>query len=153
MRVTLYSLYITVARSCKHHCLRQIDVARLADAHLHNLNPLVNKIISVPSQPVTNLSATSAHSQLEAERVQEILILLTSLMAREEATIKLIIDCLYDIGYVNLINKKVRFRPLNSLAKFIAKRSKPVAKIFAWRWFIKNCPQLITKWLYVKVSF
>jgi hypothetical protein len=118
-----------------------------------HLDPIVNKIISVPSQPVTNLSTTSARAQLEAERVQEILVLLTSLMAREEATIKLIIDCLYDIGYVNLINKKVRLRPLNSLAKFIAKRSKPVAKIFAWRWFIKNCPQLIAKWLYVKVSF
>ncbi|WP_373541263.1 hypothetical protein [Chamaesiphon sp.] len=113
----------------------------------------MNKIISVSSQPITNRSATSARSQMEAERVQEILILLTSLMAREEATIKLIIDCLYDIGYANLINKKVRFRPLNSLAKFVAKRSKPIAKIFAWRWFIKNCPQLIAKWLYIKVQF
>jgi hypothetical protein len=113
----------------------------------------VNKIISVPSKQVANLSATSARSQLETERIQEILILLTSLMAREEATIKLIIDCLYDIGCINLINKKVRFRPLNSIAKFIAKRSKPVAKVFAWRWFIKNCPQLIAKWLYRKVQF
>ncbi|WP_373545843.1 hypothetical protein [Chamaesiphon sp.] len=113
----------------------------------------MNKIISVASQPITNLLPTSERSQMEAERVQEILILLTSLMAREEATIKLIIDCLYDLGYANLINKKVRFRPLNSLAKFIAKRSKPVAKIFAWRWFIKNCPQLIAKWLYRKVQF
>lgn len=113
----------------------------------------MNKIISVPSQPITTVSPTSARAQMEAERVQEMLTLLTSLMAREEATIKLIIDCLYDIGYVNLINKKVRLRPLNSIAKFIAKRSKPVAKIFAWRWFIKNCPQLIAKWLYVKVQF
>ena len=113
----------------------------------------MNKIISVSSQPIVNLSPPSDRSQMEAERVQEILILLTSLMAREEATIKLIIDCLYDLGYANLINKKVRFRPLNSLAKFIAKRSKPVAKIFAWRWFIKNCPQLIAKWLYLKVQF
>jgi hypothetical protein len=113
----------------------------------------VNKIISVSSQPVPNLSATSERSQLEAERIQEVLTLLTSLVAREEATIKLIIDCLYDIGYVNLINKKVRFRPLNSVAKFIGKRSKPVAKIFAWRWFMKNCPQLIARWLYVKVKF
>jgi hypothetical protein len=113
----------------------------------------VNKIISVPSQPVTNLAATSERSQIEAERIQEVLILLTSLIAREEATIKLIIDCLYDIGYFNFINKKVRFRPLNLVAKFIGKRSKPVAKIFAWRWFVKNCPQLIAKWLYVKVKF
>ncbi|WP_310488864.1 hypothetical protein [Chamaesiphon sp. VAR_69_metabat_338] len=113
----------------------------------------MNKIISVPSQPVANLATTSARSQLEADRVREILILLTGLMAREEATIKLIIDCLYDIGYVNLINRKVRFRPFNAVAKFIGKRSKPVAKIFAWRWFIKNCPQLIAKWLYIKVQF
>ena len=113
----------------------------------------MNKIISVPSQSIANVSTTSARSQFEAERVREMLTLLTSLMAREEATIKLIIDCLYDIGYVNLINKKVRFRPLNSLAKFIGRKSKPVAKIFAWRWFIKNCPQLIAKWLYVKVQF
>ena len=65
----------------------------------------MNKIISVPSQPIANVSTTSARSQLEAERVREMLTLLTSLMAREEATIKLIIDCLYDIGYINLINK------------------------------------------------
>jgi hypothetical protein len=113
----------------------------------------VNKIISVPSQSIVNVPETSDRSRIEAERIQEVLILLTGLIAREEATIKLIIDCLYDIGYFNLINKKVRFRPLNSIAKFLAKRSKPVAKIFAWRWFIKNCPQLITKWLYVKVKF
>jgi hypothetical protein len=113
----------------------------------------VNKIISVTSQPITNLSATSERSQIEAERIQEVLTLLTSLIAREEATIKLIIDCLYDIGYVNLINKKVRFRPLNSAAKFIGKRSKAVAKIFAWRWFMKNCPRLIAIWLYGKVKF
>ena len=113
----------------------------------------MNKIISVASQPITNLLPTSQRSQMEAERVQEILILLTSLMAREEATIKLIIDCLYDIGSVNLINKKVRFRPVNAVARFIAKRSKPVAKVFAWRWFCKNCPQLIAQWLYRKVKF
>jgi hypothetical protein len=118
-----------------------------------NLVTTVNKIISVPSQSVTNLAPTADRSQIETERVQEMLTLMTSLMAREEATIKLIIDCLYDLGYANLINKKVRFRPLNSIAKFIAKRSKPVAKVFAWRWFIKNCPQLIVKWLYVKVQF
>lgn len=113
----------------------------------------MNKIISVPSQRVGNLPTISTRTQLEADRVQEILILLTGLLAREEATIKLIIDCLYDIGHINLINKKVRFRPLNAIAKFIAKRSKPVAKIFAWRWFIKNCPRLIARWLYVKVQF
>jgi hypothetical protein len=113
----------------------------------------MTKIISVPSKSVVNLSVQSPHSQLEAERIQEVLILLTSLIGREEATIKLIIDCLYDIGSVNLINKKVRFRSVNSITKFIARKSKPVARVFAWKWFNKNCPQLIAKWLYTKVKF
>ena len=113
----------------------------------------MNKIISVPTQSVVNVSTQSQRSQLEAERIQEVLILLTSLVGREEATIKLIIDCLYDVGSVNLIDKKVRLRPINSIARFVAKKSKPVAKVFAWRWFNKNCPQLIAKWLYGKVKF
>jgi hypothetical protein len=112
----------------------------------------MNKIISVSSQPIVNF-ATSDRSQLEAERIQEVLVLLTSLVGREEATIKLIIDCLYDIGSVNLINQKVQFRSVNYIAKFIAKRSKPLAKVFAWRWFNKNCPRLIARWLYTKVKF
>ena len=113
----------------------------------------MNKIISVSSQPLISVPATSARSQIEAERIQEVLILLKSLIAREEATIKLIIDCLYDIGHVNLINKKVRFRPFNAIAKFAARKSKPLAKRYAWRWFMRNCPQLITRWLYSKVQF
>jgi predicted transcriptional regulator len=90
---------------------------------------------------------------MEVERMQEVAILLTSLTMREEATIKLIIDRLYDIGYVNAINKKVKYRPLNSIAKLIAKTSKPIAVIFAWRWFKKNSPRLIGNWLYRKVKF
>lgn len=31
--------------------------------------------------------------------------------------------------------------------------SKPAFRIFAWRWFRKNCPILITNWLYQQVSF
>jgi hypothetical protein len=126
---------------------------RLDYSYLQQRSLIVNKIISVSSQPIVSVPATSDRSRLEAERIQEILILLTGLMAREEATIKLIIDRLYDIGYFNLINKKIRLRPLNAIAKFVARRSKPVAKIFAWRWFIKNCPQLIAQWLYRKVKF
>jgi hypothetical protein len=113
----------------------------------------MNKIISVPSKSVANLSAQSDRLQLETERIQEILILLTSLVGREEATIKLIIDCLYDIGSVNLIDQKVRFKPINAVARFMAKRSKSVVKVFAWRWFYKNCPRLIAQWLYRKVKF
>ncbi len=113
----------------------------------------MTKIISVPSKSVVNLSVQSQHSQLETERIQEVLILLTSLVGREEATIKLIIDCLYDIGSVNLINKKVQFRYVNSITKIIAKKAKPIARVFAWKWFTKNCPRLIAKWLFTKVKF
>jgi hypothetical protein len=111
----------------------------------------VNKIVSV--KPIVNLSKTPNESRLEAERIQDVLTLLQSLTGREEATIKLIIDCLYDIGHVNIINQKVRAKPLNYTAKVIARMSKPVVRAIAWRWFKKNCPQLIARWLYGKVKF
>ncbi len=113
----------------------------------------MNKIISVPASSIVNLSTTAEKSLIEAQRMQDVLTLLNSLTGREEATIKLIIDCLYDIGYVNAIDKKIRLRPLNSIAKLVARKSKPVVRIVAWRWFKKNCPTLIVRWLYGKVKF
>jgi hypothetical protein len=94
-----------------------------------------------------------AHQRLAAERMQDVRLLLQNLANSEEATIKLIIDCLYDIGSVNLINRKLRFRPLNRTIKSIAKMSKPVFRILAWHWFKNNCPQLITNWLELKIAF
>lgn len=94
-----------------------------------------------------------AQQRLAAERMQDVQLLLQNLANSEEATIKLIIDCLYDIGSVNLINRKLRFRPLNRTIKSIAKMSKPVFRIFAWHWFKNNCPQLITNWLEIKIAF
>ena len=113
----------------------------------------MNKIVSVPAKSIVSVSTSSNQSRIEAERIHDVLTLLTSLTVREEATIKLIIDCLYDVGHVNLIDKKVRVRPFNSIAKSIAKMSKPVVRVIAWRWFKKNCPQLIAQWLYRKVKF
>ncbi|BAY26304.1 hypothetical protein NIES2100_61180 [Calothrix sp. NIES-2100] len=94
-----------------------------------------------------------AHQRLAAERMQDVNLLLQNLANSEEATIKLIIDCLYDIGSVNLINRRLHFRPLNRTIKLIAKMSKPVFRMIAWRWFQKNCPQLITNWLETKIAF
>jgi hypothetical protein len=116
----------------------------------------MNKIIAVPAQQIVNLentSYTSSKSQREAQRLRDLFILLTDLIAREKATIELIIDCLYDIGYVNWLDRKVPVRSVNWLAKLVAKTSKPVIRLVAWRWFNRNCPQLITKWLYSKVKF
>ena len=113
----------------------------------------MNKIISVPANSIVSLSSTAEKSLIEAQRMQDVLTLLNSLTGREEATIKLIIDCLYDVGYVNAIDKKISLKPLNSVAKLVARKSKPVVRIVAWRWFKKNCPTLIVRWLYGKVKF
>nr|WP_243147172.1 hypothetical protein [Scytonema sp. UIC 10036] len=85
--------------------------------------------------------------------MHDVLLLLNHLAKNEEATVKLILDALYDVVSVNLINKKLRNRSLNSVAKSVARMSKPVFKIFALRWFQKNCPQLIAEWLYLQATF
>lgn len=94
-----------------------------------------------------------APQPIEGERMHDVQLLLQNLINNEEATIKLIVDCLYDVGSVNLINQKLRLRPVNRMMKLIAKMSKPMFRIFAWYWFKKNCPQLITNWLQSKVTF
>ena len=91
--------------------------------------------------------------QMEAERMHDVLLLLQNLSSDREATIKLIIDCLYDAGAVNLINQKIRFRPLNRMTKSVARISKPVFRQIAWYWFKQNCPQLIVNWLLTKITF
>jgi hypothetical protein len=113
----------------------------------------MDKIVKIPAQPIANLPHSSDKSRIENQRIHDVLILLESLTMREEATIKLIIDCLYDVGSVNLIDRQIRWRSLNFLAKLIAKSSKPVFRIFAWRWFKQNCPELITDWLHSQVKF
>jgi hypothetical protein len=91
--------------------------------------------------------------QMEAERMRDVLLLLQNLTNDQEATIKLIVDCLYDAGAVNLINQKIRFRPLNRMTKSVARISKPVFRNIAWYWFRQNCPQLIVNWLLTKITF
>ncbi len=87
------------------------------------------------------------------ERMRDVLVLLESLFEREETTVKLILDCLYDVGSVNLINKKFPNQPLNGILKSIAKMSKPAFKIYSlWR-FKREVPLLLTNWLGGKVKF
>lgn len=94
-----------------------------------------------------------AEKTQEKERMHDVFLLLQNLSNREEVTIKLIIDSLYDIASVNLINKKFSYGPLRKILKSIGRMSKPAFRFFAWRWFLKNFPPLITKWLYKQVSF
>ncbi|WP_375473485.1 hypothetical protein [uncultured Nostoc sp.] len=111
----------------------------------NTLNPTLNTSVSHPE----NL----AEKYMEAERMHDVLLLLQNLINSEEATVKLILDCLYDVGSVNLINQKLRIKPLNRVMKLIARMSKPVFRTLALNWFKKNCPQLITNWLHTQVSF
>ncbi len=85
--------------------------------------------------------------------MRQVRILLDHLVSHEETTVKLILGYLYDIGSVNLINQKFRRRPLNRLMRGVASMSKPIFKVFALRWFKKNCPQLIADWLHSQVKF
>ncbi|OSO93014.1 hypothetical protein B7O87_06025 [Cylindrospermopsis raciborskii CENA303] len=95
----------------------------------------------------------STEAQLEKKLMQDVLILLSSMFEREESTVKLILNCLYDVGATNLINQKFRYGTLNKTLKWISKRSKPAFRLVAWQWFRKNCPQLITDWLYGQIEF
>jgi hypothetical protein len=113
----------------------------------------MSKIVKAPVPPVLDLAAKHDRSQLEAERMRDVLLLLESLTLREEVAIKLIIDCLYDIGHSNAIDLRIKFKPFNRIAKSAAKISKPLVRIIAWRWFKRNCPKLIADWLYTQVKF
>jgi hypothetical protein len=89
----------------------------------------------------------------EDERIRDMLLLLENLVQREETTVKMLLDCLYDIGSVNLINNRITYRPANKVIKFIANMSKPAFRLVGIIWFKKNCPKLIANWLHKKVIF
>lgn len=109
--------------------------------------------MNTSNHQLISLSPKSAEQIMAEERIHDVLLLLENLSSREETTVKLILDCLYDVGATNLINQKFRSHTVNSTLKMIAKFSKPVFRMLAWRWFKKNCPQLITNWLYEQVKF
>ncbi|BAQ66058.1 hypothetical protein [Geminocystis sp. NIES-3709] len=104
------------------------------------------KIVALPQ-------LSSEEKTFQQERLRDVYLLLENLALKEEVTIKLIIDCLYDIGIINLINKKITNRSMNKLAKFIAGTPKPLVKIIAWQWVKKNLPKKVTNWLHNKVKF
>lgn len=110
---------------------------------------------SLPSEMTRHqrLSLNSEDRQKEQQLMQDTHLLLTNLAEREQATVKAILDSLYEVGSVNLINKRVRVKALRGPLKGIANFSKPVFQLFAWRWFKRNCPELITNWLYRQVRF
>lgn len=99
------------------------------------------------------LTPLSAEEQAEIQLMQDTHLLLENLAEREKVTVKAILDGLYEVGSVRIINQKVNIKALRGPLKGIAHLSKPVFRMFAWRWFKHNCPQLITNWLYEQVRF
>jgi hypothetical protein len=106
-----------------------------------------------PVKTSNDLTKVLAENNKEEELMQEVFLIIEYLTNKEEATVKLIFDRLYDVGSVHLINKKFRSRPVKKVLKFIARMSKPAFRIFAWHWVRKNCPQLVTNWLHQQVTF
>jgi hypothetical protein len=100
-----------------------------------------------------HLTQQSQEKEKEKQLINELRLLVKTLIYQEEITIKSIMDCLYDVGSTNLVNQKFKFGTLNKTLKFMTKISKPAFKILAWQWFKKNCPDLITGWLQGKVTF
>jgi hypothetical protein len=96
---------------------------------------------------------SSQVSQAELERIETVALLLDNLFHREEATARSILNCLYDVGSVRLIEQKVPLKALRWPLKGIARYSKPIFRLLALRWFKKNCPWMITDWLLVRLGW
>ncbi|WP_353932411.1 hypothetical protein WJM97_07465 [Okeanomitos corallinicola TIOX110] len=103
--------------------------------------------------PSSSFQRSPTDAEREEKLMQDVLLLLESLVEREESTVKLILNCLYDAGATNLINQKFPSRPVNKSLRWVSKMSKPVIRMIAWQWFRMNCPQLITDWLRSKIEF
>ena len=100
-----------------------------------------------------NITKISAEERIQQERMRDVVLLLEQLVEREEIALRLIIDCLYDVGSVNLVNKKFRNRPLNRFLKAIARMSKPIARKYILRQVKQKLPVLLADWLENQVSF
>ncbi|QYX34089.1 hypothetical protein K2F26_04770 [Sphaerospermopsis torques-reginae ITEP-024] len=103
--------------------------------------------------PSSDLTKLPTEAEREEQLMQDVLVLLENIVCREEATVKLILNCLYDVASTNLINQKFQSRTLNRTLKLICKMSKPAFRMIAWQWFKKNCPKLITDWLRSQIEF
>jgi len=103
-------------------------------------------------QVVATPKDDSREKLFKEQRMRDLFLLIENLALQEEATIKLIIDCLYDVGMINLVNKKIKHKSANKIVKFFIKYPKPFAKYVAWLWVKDKVPQKLTNWLQRKIS-
>lgn len=99
------------------------------------------------------LKPVSAEELKKQERMRDVTLLLQQLIEREEVTLKLIIDCLIDVGSINYANNKLHNPSLSKMMKVLVGYIKPVARMAALFWLKRNLPDLLTAWLEGKVSF
>ncbi len=85
--------------------------------------------------------------------MDEMLLTLNHLFEREEATAKIVLAALYDMGAENIYYRQLRSRILRGVFRPVTKVSKPVFLFFGLRWFKANCPFLIADWLRSLVEF
>lgn len=109
--------------------------------------------MATPTQKSSQIIVLTKEDQITLKSKREVLLLLKSLAEREETTVKLILDRLYDLGALNIINNKLRSHSLKALVRRLAKLSKPAFRVIGFYWFKRNCPQLITDWLLTQVAF
>ncbi|NEQ99800.1 MAG: hypothetical protein F6K30_24375 [Cyanothece sp. SIO2G6] len=102
---------------------------------------------------MSNASDPQEMSAFDKERMHDIQLLLNNLFRREEATVLMVLDCLYDVGAKHLIDQKIRIRWGQRVAGTAIRPVKPLFKAIAIRWFKQNVPQLLSDWLYSQVSF
>ena len=102
---------------------------------------------SLKAEPIT------AEELKKKERMRDVTLLLQQMVEREEITLKLIVDCLIDVGSINYANHKLHNPPLNKIMKVLVGYVKPVARMAAIYWLKRNLPELLTAWLEAKVSF
>lgn len=107
----------------------------------------------MPTQSQDSAITISLKKHREDERVRDILLAVEQLFHREENAVAFVLSCLYDIGSVNLIEKKVPIASLKPVLRSIARYSRPAFRFVAVRWFHQNCPKLITDWLHSLVIF
>ncbi|MGB3615636.1 MAG: hypothetical protein WBA10_17710 [Elainellaceae cyanobacterium] len=104
------------------------------------------------NRPDVITDKTLKQKRMQAECMHDVSLLLETIFSDQESTVKLILDRLYDIGVDDFIDQKISLRPLNRVTKAIAPRVKPVFRMAGFIWFKKNCPALVTNWLYRKVA-
>ena len=118
-----------------------------------NTRPMKTNAAIVPAKNTVQVEKLLAEERLKETRMQDVKLLLENLFEREEATVKQVLDCLLDVGSINLVNNKVGPRLLKAPVLSVARMSKPALRFVAIRWFKKNCPELIVNWLQTKIEF